>query len=60
MKGKAGVIKDTLRYSEAFKLQVLRELEEGRWEVEVRRRERMGSVGTRRSPIGHGSMGRTI
>ena len=32
MKGKAGVIKDTVRYSEAFKLQVLRELEEGRWE----------------------------
>ena len=26
------MIKDTVRYSEAFKLQVLRELEAGRWE----------------------------
>ncbi len=31
MKGRTGVIKATVRYSEAFKLQVLRELEEGRW-----------------------------
>lgn len=31
MKGKAGVMKGSVRYSEAFKLQVLRELEEGRW-----------------------------
>jgi transposase-like protein len=31
MKRKAGVIKASVRYSEAFKLQVLRELEEGRW-----------------------------
>jgi transposase-like protein len=31
MKGRTGVIKPAVRYSEAFKLQVLRELEEGRW-----------------------------
>jgi transposase-like protein len=32
MNERTGVIKPAVRYSEAFKLQVLRELEEGRWE----------------------------